>query len=104
GILSINNKWIFKNYEYDVAGRKLKESEPYFSTSSPSQWNQYYFDEYGRPITQQLYTGKIINTTYNGLSATVDDGTKTITSTKDAIGNIISIQDEGGTINYTYYA
>ncbi|MFV0573154.1 MAG: RHS repeat-associated core domain-containing protein, partial [Xanthomarina gelatinilytica] len=104
GILSINNKWIYKNYEYDVAGRKLKESEPYFSTSSPSQWNQYYFDEYGRPITQQLYTGKIINTTYNGLSATVDDGTKTITSTKDAIGNIISIQDEGGTINYTYYA
>ena len=104
GILSINNKWIFKNYEYDVAGKKLKESEPYFSTSSPTQWNQYSFDQYGRPIAQQLFTGKVINTTYNGLSATVDDGTKTITSTKDALGNIVSIQDEGGTINYTYYA
>ncbi len=104
GVLSINNKWIFKSYEYDVAGKKLKESEPYFSTSSPSQWNQYAFDEYGRPITQQLYTGKIINTTYNGLSATVTDGIKTVTSTKDALGNIISVEDEGGTINYTYYA
>ncbi|QHI38239.1 tRNA(Glu)-specific nuclease WapA [Kordia antarctica] len=104
GVLSINNKWIFKNYEYDVAGKKLKESEPYFSTSSPAQWNQYFFDQYGRSIAQQLFTGKVINTTYSGLSATVDDGTKTVTSTKDALGNIISIQDDGGTINYTYYA
>lgn len=104
GILSINNKWIYKSYEYDEAGRKLKESEPYFNSASPSQWNIYSYDMYGRPISQQLYTGKIINTTYNGLTATVNDGTKTVTSTKDAVGNIISIQDEGGTVNYTYYA
>ncbi len=104
GILSINNKWIYKNYEYDVAGKKLKESEPYFSTASPTQWNESSFDNYGRAISQQLYTGSVINTSYDGLSATVSDGTKTITSTKDAQGNIISIQDNGGTINYTYYA
>lgn len=104
GILSINSKWIFKNFEYDAAGRKVKESEPYFSTGAPSQWNEYDFDQYSRPISQQLFTGKVITTTYNGLSATVDDGTKTVTSTKDAFGNIISIQDNGGTVNYTYYA
>ncbi len=103
-IMSLNGKWITKSYEYDVAGRKTKESEPYFSTSSPTQWNQYSFDQYGRTISQQLHTGRIVTTTYNGLSATVDDGAQTVTSTKNAVGNIVSITDNGGTVNYTYFA
>ncbi len=103
-ILSLNNNWINKKYEYDSSGKTLRESEPYFSGSSPTQWNVFGYDEYGRTITQQLFTGKIISTTYNGLSATVNDGVKTVTTTKDALGNIVTLQDDGGTITYTYFA
>jgi len=101
--LSLNGKWIQKRFEYDSGGRTTRESEPYFSTASPTQWNQNYFDRYGRPISQQLYTGRIINTTYSGLSITVNDGIKSVTTTKDALGNIIKVQDPGGTINYQFY-
>ncbi|MEL0651638.1 RHS repeat-associated core domain-containing protein [Algibacter sp. TI.3.09] len=102
-VLSLNNKWIQKKYEYDAAGRKVRESEPYFSTESPSQWNHMYFDQYGRPISNTLYTGKIINVTYNGLSSAIDDGTKIVTTTKDALGNTVTLQDPGGAVNYEYY-
>jgi len=103
GQLSLNNQWIYKSYEYDAVGRKLKDSEPYFGASSPSQWNQYYFDQYGRPNSTQSYTGKVINTTYSGLTTTVDDGINMMTTTQDLMGNVISKQDPGGTINFTHY-
>lgn len=101
--LSLNNQWIQKSFEYDAVGRQTRESEPYFSTSSPTQWNQVDYDEYGRPISHSLFTGKVITTSYNGLTVTVDDGTKTVTTTKDAVGNIATLQDPGGTITYQYY-
>ncbi|WP_298900882.1 RHS repeat-associated core domain-containing protein [uncultured Psychroserpens sp.] len=101
--LSINDKWIQKRFEFDAMGRQTRESEPYFSTDSPTQWNQVYYDQYGRPISHSLFTGKVINTTYNGLSATVDDGTKTVTTTKDALGNVATLQDPGGTVTYQYH-
>ncbi len=103
-VLSLNNKWIQKDIDYDIAGRKIKESQPYFSTASASQWDRFYFDQYSRPNSTQLHTGRVINTTYNGLTVSVDDGVKTTTKTSDALGNIITHQDPGGTINYTYYA
>lgn len=102
-MLSFDNKWIEKSTEYDAIGRKFRESEPYFDTASPTQWNYFYFDQYGRPTAHQLFTGKVIYTTYNGLNITVDDGVKTITTTRDAVGNIVTLQDPGGTINYTYH-
>ncbi|MCF6182717.1 FG-GAP-like repeat-containing protein [Lutibacter sp.] len=103
-VLGLNNKWTQKSFEYDVIGRKIKESEPYFSNASPMFWNSSSFDNYGRPISKQSYTGKTTTFTYNGLSITVDDGTKSITTTKDAAGNIIKVQDPGGIIDYTYFA
>ncbi|MEM9679176.1 MAG: polymorphic toxin type 23 domain-containing protein [Bacteroidota bacterium] len=101
--LALNNQWVQKSFEHDVTGKTTRESEPYFSTASATQWNTFSFDQYARPISTQLFTGKIINTTYNGLSATVDDGTKTVTTTKDAVGNILTLQDPGGTVSYQYY-
>lgn len=42
--------------------------------------------------------------TYSNLSVTTNDGTKTTTSTKNALGLLVSQQDPGGTILYTYYS
>ncbi|MBW2961951.1 RHS repeat-associated core domain-containing protein [Mesonia aestuariivivens] len=100
--LSINSNWRAISYKYNDLGRLINESEPYFG-SSPSQWNTSEYDIYGRPIQNSLFTGKTIQTSYNGLRTTVDDGTKIKITTTDTEGNIKQVQDSGGTINYSYY-
>ena len=95
-------QWVSVSSEYDAVGKTKRESQPYFT--SPSQWNRHYYDGYNRPIRQQMYTGQIISTEYDNLTVIVDDETKTMSVTKDAVGNTVSMTDPGGTINYTYYA
>ena len=95
-------QWISTSYQYDKFDRIWKSSEPYTGTGA-SQWNETEYDFYGRPIKLTEYTGKVTNITYNGLTTTVNDGTKTVTTTKDAMGNVVSVTDPGGTINYTYF-
>ncbi|WP_052188211.1 FG-GAP-like repeat-containing protein [Cellulophaga sp. Hel_I_12] len=94
-------QWISKSYQYDKFDRVWKESEPYIG--SPTQWNITEFDVYNRPTKLTSYTGKITNITYSNLSTTVNDGTKTVTTVKNATGQISQVTDPGGTINYTYY-
>lgn len=89
--------------QYDVYGRAYRQSQP-AAPGSYSQWNETAFDEYGRIKKTTAYTGKVTNYSYNGLSSTINDGTKSITTTKNALGQAISLQDPGGTINYAYYA
>ncbi|NDP22542.1 MAG: hypothetical protein GZ091_15880 [Paludibacter sp.] len=104
------NSYISKSLEYDFLGRKVKESEPYFdasatsSTGNFSKLNTITYDYLSRPITQLLYTGKQISITYNGLTSTTSDGTKTVTTTADANGNKTEQTDNGETLKYTYYA
>lgn len=100
--LSLNNQWIRTKYIYDELGRKIRYSEPYFG--SAAQWNYSYFDIHGRLYQQNLYTGKQITTSYNGLSVTVDDGYITTIAVSDTAGNIKSKQDPGGTINFQYHS
>ncbi|MFA9189390.1 FG-GAP-like repeat-containing protein [Flavobacterium magnesitis] len=96
------NSLISKQIVYDGLGRKLKESEPYFS--SPSKWTEYEYDYLMRPTKVTAPTGRIQTLSYAGLTSTsVDDG-KTTTATVDALGNKVQTTDPGGTINFTYYA
>ncbi|MFV8343754.1 FG-GAP-like repeat-containing protein [Flavobacterium sp. XS2P39] len=104
GIKDINGVFSNVSYLYDIYDRNIKISEPYFGTS-PSQWNETQFDVYGRTIQNTAFTGKTTTISYFGMTTTVNDGTKNKTSTKNAIGNVITITDApGGTINYTYFA
>jgi len=89
--------------EYDVYGRLTRQSEP-ATQGSATQWNETAYDEYGRVKQSTSFTGKVTNISYSGLSTTVNDGTKSVTTTKNAMGQVISLQDPGGTINYSYYA
>lgn len=102
--LSLNDKWIEKRTDYNILDKPFKISEPYFSTSSPNKWTITEYDDYGRIVKTTYPSGKIITSSYNGLSATVVDGQKTQTITKDAWGNKIKMSDNGGSINYTYFA
>lgn len=99
---NVMNQWIGRSVEYDHLDRKVRESEPY--TGSASQWNETEYDIYGRVKQITSYTGKTTNITYNKLTTTVNDGTKTVTTTKDAMDRTVKVTDPGGTVNYTYFA
>ena len=99
--MSLNGRYVYRDFKYDAQGRQTHESEPSFGT--PNQWNRTIYDQYGRVYSQQLYTGKIISMQYNGLSITADDGNRTVKTTKDARGNTVKLEDNGGTITYTYF-
>ncbi len=99
---NVMGQWHYVRYQYDKFDRPYKVSEPYSGTGT-SLWNETEYDVYGRPIKVTEYTGRVSNITYNGLTVTVNDGTKTVSVTKDAMGNTVSVTDPGGTINYSYY-
>ncbi|MCL9804605.1 hypothetical protein NAT51_03670 [Flavobacterium amniphilum] len=104
GVKDINGNWVYSNTEYDFLGKKLKESDPY-STSSPSLWTVFEYDVYNRPIKSTAPTGKIITTAYNGHTVSVNDGTMCKTKTMNANGQVVSATDSpGGTINYRFDA
>ena len=90
-------------YEYDALGRTIGKSEPFAAGGSPQGWTHTEYDRYGRPVQVTTAHGKTIRTSYDGLKTTVDDGSKQITTTQNAIGKTISQQDTGGTIKYTYF-
>ena len=93
---------ISKSVVYDELGRKTKEYEPYFTTLG--KFTAYTYDNLQRPKTVTAPTGRLQTLTYNGLTTTSVDDTKTTTATVDALGNKVTTTDEGGTINFKYYA
>lgn len=120
-------KFISKAAAYDGLGRKIRESEPFESTSGEVEaptgilWNFIQYDDtvfpakitttaLGKltPIEKiESFKGKQIVTTVSGLTTTNEEvnGYKRKTSqTKDALDNIISSTDKGGTIQFSYNA
>ena len=100
---SLNDQWLTQKTEYDIFGKKVKESLPYLASESV-KWNTTEYDELDRPVVVTEFTGKITATCYEGLKVTVEDGQKKISKWMDAMGNVIQHQDGGGTIYYKYYA
>ncbi|KQB41126.1 Protein containing RHS repeat [Flavobacterium aquidurense] len=104
GSKTIMGTFAYVDYVYDIQDRNYKVSEPYFG-SSGTQWNETLYDVYGRVKQNISFTGKSTDINYSGLTTTVNDGTKSKTSVKNAIGNVVSMTDTpGGTIAYTYFA
>ncbi len=105
GGIDLNANWIYTSTEYDYLGRKLKDSDPYLSTATPSLWTVYEYDDYNRPIKTTQPTGKIINTIYSGLTITANDGVMSKSKTMNANGQVYSATDfPGGTILYKFDA
>ncbi len=99
---SINSKWTVVQTEYDIYGRKIRYSEPFYMGTIP-KWNSIEYDELNRPVKNIAFTGKTITSCYEGMKVTVDDGYKKTSKTLDAMGNIVRHQDHGGIITFSFY-
>ncbi|WP_419494855.1 SpvB/TcaC N-terminal domain-containing protein [Chryseobacterium bernardetii] len=115
-------QFISQDARYDVLGRKTFESEPYFEGQNPSLWNALKYDDTIFPTkitsislvnsfdlggTIHSFLGKKIETTVTGLTTTVKEINgyqRTTSKTADALGNIVSTIDKGGTIQFSYNA
>lgn len=99
-----NTSW--KTFEYDIYDRAIKTYEPKLSLFPV--WEGLFstttFDVYGRTTQLIEHTGKSSNINYNGLTTTASDGVSNSTVVKNSLGNIVSKTDNGGLINYQYYA
>ncbi|MEM9686454.1 MAG: SpvB/TcaC N-terminal domain-containing protein, partial [Bacteroidota bacterium] len=87
GTKDLNGNFSYVRVNYDDFNRKIAESAPYFG--SPSKWSSIQYDAYGRVVKTIAQSGRITSITYNGLTTTVNDGVKTVSTTKDAMGNSI---------------
>lgn len=104
GVKNVMGTFSNVSYLYDIQDRNYKVSEPYIGTA-PTQWNEIKYDDYGRTIQNIAASGKVTDIIYSGLTTIVNDGTKSKSTTKNAIGNVVSMTDTpGGTIKYAYFA
>jgi RHS repeat-associated protein len=105
GVRDVQGNTSYKDYKYDIYDRNFSVSEP---NSGNPIWNTTTYDVYGRPDTVKDFKGKTLTMVYDKLTTTVTDGStgQTKVSTKNAMGNVISMAESplGGTINYSYFA
>lgn len=111
-------KYTVTETAFDVLGRKIGEREPYEVTSitpAPSTvnsttWNRIYYDDSVFPakVTATAFSnGKSVQTSISGNTASIKELNgygRTTSKTTDALGNIISSTDAGGTVTFSYNA
>ena len=100
GNMRFDGKWQFVDNAYDYKGRLAKTSLP-FKGDAPALWTTYEYDNYDRPIKQTEASGKTTTWSYAGQSVTETKEGIASTKTTDAIGELIKVEDPGGTITYT---
>ncbi|MGI9650399.1 RHS repeat-associated core domain-containing protein [Chryseobacterium sp. RLHN22] len=118
-IKSFNHgNYTVKESSFDVLGRKTAECEPYEVTSiSPeptninsSTWNIISYDDSVFPakVTAHAFNnGKVLQTSITGNTESIVEINgygRTTSKTTDALGNVISSTDAGGTITFSYNA
>lgn len=103
--------FVLKATQYDVLGRKIKESEPFFEGQGVDFWNTITYDDSVFPAkaTATSFNGKQMETTISGTITTVKeinpaDYGRTNSKATDALGNVTSTTDKGGTITFSYNA
>ena len=102
------NTYLSVSTQYDILGRKTAESEPYLDQETP-KWNMISYDDSVFPpvVTATSFNGKLMKTTVEGITTLVEElnGNRRITKkTTDALENVISSEDKGGIINFSFNA
>lgn len=117
------NTFVSKSSQYDPLGRKTGESEPYFGEVPPTfpdditydndvkilGWNiiKYNDNTFPAKIKTITFHDKRTETTVSERTTTVRElngNLRTTTKTTDALGNIVTSTDKGGSINFSYNA
>lgn len=93
---------------YDVLGRRQGESEPYHD-SDPPRWNTISYDDsvYPAVVTALAFNGKQVKTTLSGRTTMVEElsGYHRLTrKTTDALDHVVTSEDSGGIIHFSYNA
>ncbi|AZB27253.1 type IV secretion protein Rhs [Chryseobacterium bernardetii] len=101
--------FVLKANQYDVLGRKIKESEPFYEGQGVDFWNTITYDDSVFPakVVATSFNGKQMETAVSGFTTTVKELNgygRTTSKTVDALGNVVSSADKGGTITFAYNA
>lgn len=101
--------FVLKANQYDVLGRKIKESEPFYEGQGVDFWNTITYDDSVFPakVVAASFNGKQMETAVSGLTTTVKELNgygRTTSKTVDVLGNVVSSTDKGGTITFAYNA
>ncbi|WP_410493579.1 RHS repeat-associated core domain-containing protein [Chryseobacterium sp. JV274] len=103
-------QYLTKAVLYDALGRKTSESESTFSPDGlGGPWNLIAYDDtiFPSKVTATSYKGIKLETTVTGLTTTIKELNgyqRTTSKTADALGNVVSTTDKGGTIQFSYNA
>ena len=100
--------WLHQTYDYDAAGRMVRESRPY--ASAPNGHTIRTFDPLGRPLSERDYDGggatvRNSSLAYAGRSTTLTDTLgRSRSRIVDVAGNLRRAIDPspGGTVRYDY--
>lgn len=109
---SFTGQDIYKDYEYDAAGRLHRESLPY-KVGNSVYWISSSFDDLGRQISSTNGLGYTSTTSYSEISLSggkshlmmtaTDAENQSKTTVYDALGQLLSAEDAlGGVVEYEY--
>lgn len=118
GTKAIDGNWSYTSTYYDINDKPILVSQPYFAgvdgLGTFDVWNEMQYDVYGRLIQSNSLssndsTGKQTVYSYNGLSATENDGQKVKVTTKNPYGKVVSVTETPTgiaptTITYQYFS
>ena len=103
GILRFDGSWLYADNIYDNKGRLEKTSMP-FKGESASLWTTYEYDEYNRRIKSTEASGNTVSWGYDKWKITETRNGITATRTINPEGITVAIEDNSGTIEYSFRA
>lgn len=98
-----DNSVVNVDRQYDAYGNLSKVSLP-FCGNTASAWNEYGYDQYDRITYLKKASGKQVSYSYNSSSVTVAENGVATTKEYDVEGNLVSVTDPNGTIDYALAA
>ncbi|TDM00448.1 MAG: hypothetical protein C4K58_04375 [Flavobacteriaceae bacterium] len=107
GGVDVKGRNLVSKVEYDIYGRKTKSYDVHFAGSTPTTYNTYKYDALDNVVQEDYYVNNVLvnsaKGTTDGLKATATSGNKKEINLYNALGELISHTDQGGTITYKYY-
>lgn len=105
---SFKGTWVYQDFRYDNIGRLQRQSLPYFAGSGGSGFTTFHYDILGR-LTETTLPDQGVTpptTNYAGFTATNTNSLgQTKTETRNALGELVSVEDNlGGKVYYGYDA